>query len=117
VVVPNQVLRLTRRTDSFSVNTLKANFSPGLALKPWVHECLKRFFATLKELRRICGGKRRRNSFRVASSKNCDAFSQGCQSATLGLELANAFSVIEAVGNGFRYLEADLALGELVITV
>jgi hypothetical protein len=35
--------------------TLKAfaNFSPGFALKPWVQKTRKRFFATLKELRRL----------------------------------------------------------------
>jgi hypothetical protein len=33
--------------------TLKAlaNFSPGFALKPWVHDLPRKFFATLKELR------------------------------------------------------------------
>ena len=40
---------------SFRIITLKvlANFSPGL-LQPWVQEMLKRFFATLKELRLLC---------------------------------------------------------------
>src|SRR6266850_2499335 len=52
--------------------TLKAfaNSSPGFALKPWVQKTRKRFLATLKELRLLSGRESRRNSFRVASSKN-----------------------------------------------
>jgi hypothetical protein len=52
--------------------TLKAlaNVSPGFALKPWVQKCLRRFFATLKGLRGFVVNKRRRNSFRVAPSRN-----------------------------------------------
>jgi len=51
--------------------TLKAlaNISPGFALKPWVQKCPRRFFATLKGLR-FGVNKRRRNSFRVAPSRN-----------------------------------------------
>lgn len=52
--------------------TLKAlaNVSPGFALKPWVQKCSGRLFATLKGLRGFAVNKRRRNSFRVASSRN-----------------------------------------------
>ena len=78
--------------------TLKAlaNVSPGrgpragsphgvgvFALKPWVQKRPRRLFATLKGLRGFAVSKRRRNSFRVAPSRN-DAFSQGCQNATPG---------------------------------
>jgi len=52
--------------------TLKAlaNVSPGFALKPWVQKCPRRLFATLKGLRGFAVNKRRRNSFRVALSRN-----------------------------------------------
>ena len=52
--------------------TLKAlaNVSPGFALKPWVQKCPGRLFATLKGLRGFAVNKRRRNSFRVAPSRN-----------------------------------------------
>ncbi|HKO98867.1 MAG TPA: hypothetical protein VJU86_17840 [Pyrinomonadaceae bacterium] len=66
--------------------TLKAfaNSSPGFALKPWVVKCSKRSLATLKELlQMLYDCVRRRNSFRVAPSRQ-SAFTQGCQSPTLG---------------------------------
>jgi hypothetical protein len=52
--------------------TLKAfaNVSPGFALKPWVQKWPRRLFATLKGLRGFVVNKRRRNSFRVAPSRN-----------------------------------------------
>jgi hypothetical protein len=52
--------------------TLKAlaNVSPGFALKPWVQKCPRRLFATLKGLRGFAVNKRRRNSFKVAPSRN-----------------------------------------------
>jgi len=56
-------------------------FQPRVAFwQPWVQILAARLFATLKGLRT------ERNEVRV---------SQGCQSATAGLELANAFSVNE----------------------
>jgi hypothetical protein len=52
--------------------TLKAlaNISPGFALKPWVQKYPGRLFATLTGLRGSAVNKRRRNSFRVAPSRN-----------------------------------------------
>jgi hypothetical protein len=52
--------------------TLKAlaNVSPGFALKPWVQKFTRRLFANLKGLRGFAVNKRRRNSFRVAPSRN-----------------------------------------------
>jgi hypothetical protein len=51
----------------------RASSSRGLgafALKPWVLKCQRRLFATLKGLRGFVVNKRRRNSFRVAPSRN-----------------------------------------------
>jgi hypothetical protein len=76
--------------------TLKAlaNVSPGFALKPWVQKCPSSLFATLKGLRGFAVNKRRRNSFRVAPSRNQSVF-PGLPERNPGLELANAFSVIQ----------------------
>jgi len=52
--------------------TLKAlaNVSPGFALKPWVQKCPGEIVRNPEGVARLCGNKRRRNSFRVAPSRN-----------------------------------------------
>src|SRR6267142_465519 len=69
--VPPRAVDTVGKLDVLRI-TLKAlaNVSPGFALKPWVQKCPRRLFATLKGLRGFPVSKHRRNSFRVAPSRN-----------------------------------------------
>jgi hypothetical protein len=84
-------------TPSWGISiTLKAfaNSSPGFALKPWVHECIEKCYATLKELH---PGSPNRSPVATLSELRRDLKAhfktQGFR-ANPGLEFANAFSVI-----------------------
>ena len=89
-------LRMVRKLSATSQEiTLKAlaNSSPGFALKPWVQKWRKRFFTTLKELRRVLRLRNRDATPSELRLREMNACSQGCQ-RNPGLELANAFSVV-----------------------
>jgi hypothetical protein len=59
-------------------------FQPRVCFETLGAKMSRRLFATLQGLRGFAVNKRQRNSFRVAPSGNGGAFSQGCQSTTLG---------------------------------
>ena len=50
-----KVMQCGNEVRAFSTLKALANSSPGFVLKPWVQKCRKRCFATLKELRLLCG--------------------------------------------------------------
>ncbi len=94
------------RFDGVTLKAL-ANFSPGLALKPWGEKLI--FIATLKELRTGFGiGSNATQLLQSCGLSRILSFTQGCQSATLGwnwrtlsaLDLeATASAPIETMGS------------------
>jgi hypothetical protein len=69
-------------------------FQPRVCFETRGSKVAQRFFATLRELRRVLRfANPRRNSFRVATSRNECVF-PGLPKRNPGLELANAFSVV-----------------------
>ena len=66
--------------------TLKAlaNVSPGFALKPWVQKCPEEIVRNPEGVARFCGEQTPTQLFQSCAFERWDAFSQGCQSATLG---------------------------------